>query len=101
MENHIHRSEKVGVISPATPTAQEDLEQHWTAKRVRQCLRDEPGGLRVQAATNGTARSVVAWHNGLSYPDAGLIRMYASGTTWKRICSELGMSRATANRHLQ
>ena len=41
------------------------------------------------------------WLVQLTQRDATLIRMYAEGLPWKRICAQLGVSRATANRQLQ
>lgn len=69
------------------------MSKEWTPQHLRLQLR--------RATVDGTVEHVLA---SLDYLDDGakaVIRMYAAGTPWKRICRDLGKSRATADRHLR
>src|SRR5689334_16913473 len=85
---------EVGALCPTSPTEYEAVRRDWTPDQVRRQLRRASGYRGLQEVT-------AAWLDQLDDQDTGVIRLCAAGFPWKRICSDLGMSRATANRHLR
>lgn len=98
MKNENRIRKEIGVPHPTSPTAKQELDWTWVQRWLAQAA---VSGGRQGTVGPVNAAEIRSWLDQQTERDIALIRMYAVGLSWKRICAHLGISRATANRHLQ
>lgn len=82
-----------GEVAHFPPAALDLAARTWTVEQVRQRLRIARRRADLPAA--------IPLIDLLADLDAEVVKLYAEGIPWKWMCEQLGVSRATANRHLQ